>query len=216
MFVALLAWCAALVVVRNAKSGNAVYSFLLWNLALAMIPAVAASIFAAANRRGWPVLVQTVPFAAWLLFLPNAPYIVTDFIHLAPDPRVPLWFDIAVLVSSAATGLLLGYASVAVVQTVFARAWGRAAGWGLAIAALMMSGFGIYAGRFLRWNSWDAVARPHAMASYAQHAAQTVADGAHLRSLGVTAIYGGGLVLGYVALRVFASTLVRRGDERRA
>ena len=196
IFAALIAWCCALLAVRVLRSGSFAYSFLVWNLVLAMIPAVAALLFMRARSRA----VQVMWFVIWLLFLPNAPYIVTDFVHLHARANVPLWFDIALLLSFAGTGLLLGYSSLADVQTVLARRFGHVASWSAAFIALLLSGFGIYLGRFLRLNSWDAVSNPIALASYLGRGAMNPL--AHPRTIAVTFVYGIGLVLGYLAYQL--------------
>jgi uncharacterized membrane protein len=138
--------------------------YLPWNLFLAWLPlglALLTRWLALAHPpRRW-LLVLTG--AAWLLFLPNAPYILTDLIHLTrvrPGPAAPLWFDLLLHLTVATTGLLLGFASLAVMQGLVSRAWGRLAGWGFAVASLALSGLGIYIGRFLRWNSWDVLVAP--------------------------------------------------------
>ena len=111
---------------------------------------------------------------------------------------------------AAGTGLLLGYASTAEVHRVLQRRAGRVVGWSVACAALMLSGFGIYLGRFLRWNSWDMVSDPAGrltdLVTRALHPAE------HPRTLAVTLVYGVGLVLGYVALRALAHS--DRDDAR--
>ncbi len=212
LFAALLAWCSILIGYRIHRGGTSLYAWLLWNLFLAVVPAVAAGLFLRNRRQGASGVIALIWFVVWILFLPNAPYIVTDFVHLDADPRIPLWYDVALLISCAATGLLLGYSSVADVQTAIARTRGRRPAWAVACLALLLSGFGIYLGRFVRWNSWDAIAHP---AQTARYLAPRAADPlSHKRSIGVTVIYGCGLVLGYVALRVMGSTLARRGEER--
>ena len=200
IFLALFAWCGALLAGRVWRSHTFAFAFLVWNLFLALLPAVFAVLFARAMNRGSHALVRAIWFVLWLLFLPNAPYIVTDFIHLAPQPNVPLWFDIALLLSFAGTGLLLGYSSVADVQSAIAARFGRVAGWSIAFASLVLSGFGIYLGRFLRWNSWDAMTDPFDLATYvARHSLHPMA---HHRTIAVTFVYGVGLALGYVAYQL--------------
>ncbi|HTR96751.1 MAG TPA: DUF1361 domain-containing protein [Candidatus Acidoferrales bacterium] len=200
LLVALPGWCALLLIVRWVRSGHPAFRFLAWNLILAAAPAVASALFVRAVRHGSGRSVRALWFGAWLLFLPNAPYILTDFIHLHPRPPVPFWYDIAVWLSFAGAGLVLGYSSVADVQAVVARRAGTRAGWALAVVALMLSGLGIYAGRFLRWNSWDALVHPHRILQHVRGASLNPGD--HPRSLGVTLVYGLGLVMGYVMLRI--------------
>ena len=201
LIAALVAWCIALLILRHERWGTMAYTFLIWNLFLAIIPAVVAL---AVRRRSGPRFtpMQMLFTVLWLVFLPNAPYLVTDFVHLDSRPPVPLWFDIALLTSAAATGLFLAYSSVADVQHAITQAWGRAAGWLVAITSLVLSGLGIFFGRFLRWNSWDVVAKPSELI---QRVARSGLDPLqHPRPIGVTVIYGAALILGYVALRGFA------------
>ena len=213
LFGILMSWCGALLALRFVRSGSLSFRFLVWNLFLAAVPAVAALMFARASQRNGAAVVQAVWFVLWLAFLPNAPYILTDFVHLTPRPPVPLWFDIALLISCGVTGLLLGYVSVADVQGAVARKHGSTAGWSVAIMALLLSGFGIYVGRFLRWNSWDVFAKPGTIVG-----AITSRMGdplAHPRTIGVTIVYGVGLAVGYVVLRMIGPMLAGVPSEGR-
>ena len=199
LFLVLIAWCATLLVLRVAHSHTLNYSFLAWNLFLAVIPAVAALML----RRTANLAARVVLFLIWLAFLPNAPYIVTDFVHLKPKPPVPLWYDIAVLISFAETGLLLAYSSVSDVHHVIAQRFNAAAGWAVALGSLMLSGLGIYLGRFMRWNSWDPFANPARLAGAIAQSGFNPLD--HPRTIAVTMIYGVGLALGYVGVRLISS-----------
>lgn len=146
--------------VRAERTGAPVFAFLFWNLFLAWVPyLLALALFALDRARasGW---LLAVPGIVWLLFLPNAPYILTDFIHLGAIPGAPLWFDALLIGAFAATGLLLGLGSLYLVHAVVAARLGEAAGWGLAVGALALSSVGIYLGRFPRFNSWDVVTNP--------------------------------------------------------
>jgi uncharacterized membrane protein len=132
---------------------------LVWNLSLAWIPFLLALGVYDAARRGASAWTLVGLGALWLLFLPNAPYIVTDFKwlrHMEPT----YWFDPLTIGAAAALGLVLGFVSVYLVQAVAAQRLGRLAGWGIALGALVLSGVGVYLGRFQRWNSWEAVTEP--------------------------------------------------------
>jgi len=199
LFGTLLSWCAALLLLRFERSGSVAMGFLAWNLFLAAIPAVAAWFFARAMANGSSLIQQIVWFAIWLVFLPNAPYIITDFVHLKERPGIPLWYDIALLISCAGTGLLLGYTSIADVQAAVTRRFSAVMGWLLVIAAVLLSGFGVYLGRFLRWNSWDTLTNPRQL--FLEIGDRLMNPLSNPQTFGVTAIYGVGLFLGYVALR---------------
>ncbi len=212
-FGALLGWCAVLLLVRVNRSGSYAYVFLIWNLFLAAIPAAAAWLYARAAERQASKALQAIWFAVWLAFLPNAPYLVTDFLHLGSSTSAPPWYDIALFASCTGTGLLLGYVSVNDVQAAVARRFSARIGWAVVSAALLLSGFGIYLGRFLRWNSWDAVINPLQLL---MDAAEQLTDPvARPEAVGVTLVYGFTLLLGYVALRMLAPAFGRGGPHAR-
>ncbi len=137
------------------------YSNLVWNLFLAWIPylfsMLAAVIYRQAPRQGWLLLPVGV---LWLIFFPNAPYIVTDFLHLEYRPPVPLWYDIVMLATYAWTGCFLAIASLRTMQFIVRRSLGWFLSWAFAAVALGLGGLGIYLGRFGRFNSWDLIIQP--------------------------------------------------------
>jgi uncharacterized membrane protein len=96
----------------------------------------------------------------WLLFLPNAPYIITDLWHLRARPPIPLWYDLGFYVTFAWTGCFLGLTSLRMIQGVIKSYLGRSAGWVFVMGSLCLTGIGIYLGRFLGWNSWDLILNP--------------------------------------------------------
>ena len=147
------AFCASLLVARWVYSEPGAYRFLAWNLFLAWIPVAAAVAVYDMHRRGVG-LSRLLPLAAlWLLFLPNAPYLLTDLIHLGSRDDAPLWFDLVLFSAFAWTGAFLGFLSIYLMQVVVRRAHGALLGWALVGGSLLASGFGIYLGRSLRWNS---------------------------------------------------------------
>ena len=154
------AFSIALVVLRFALSGGVHYANLAWNLLLAWVPFALALLAYDRHRRGSRGLALLLPLALWLAFLPNAPYLVTDFVLLREVRDMPAWFDVALLTSFAWTGLLLGFVSVYLVQEIARRAAGARAGWFVALGAFGACGIGIYLGRYLRWNSWDLLVQP--------------------------------------------------------
>lgn len=188
----------ALVVVRVERTGSLHLAFLPWNLALAWLPLWFAAGLYGASRIRAPAAVLCPLALLWLLFLPNAPYIMTDFMHLGREAGVPFWFDAALIGSFAGTGLLLGYASLYLVQVVVAERLGTRLAWLLSLGALGLSSVGIYLGRFLRLNSWDAISQPRVLLDIAR---VRLADPlANPRLFEVTAFFTVFLVLGYLCL----------------
>ncbi|MBL7772717.1 MAG: DUF1361 domain-containing protein [Chitinophagaceae bacterium] len=98
--------------------------------------------------------------ATWLLFFPNAPYILTDLFHLQRNLDMPIWFDLILILSFAWTGLLFGFLSLwdleKILSTRFKLVYVRS----ISILMLFAGSFGIYLGRYLRWNSWDILTEP--------------------------------------------------------
>ena len=183
---------------------GATFFFLIWNLFLAWIPYLAALWVNQQQRRGagWFPLCAGLLF--WLAFLPNAPYIVTDFVHFRALPSIPLWFDLVLLFSSASTGLLLGLLSLREVHTVLKRWLPDTLTWLIVLIVIGLAGFGVWLGRFQRWNSWDLVTRPHHLFS---DIITTLSERhALLHAVGVSALLSGILLVGYGIL----STLLER------
>jgi uncharacterized membrane protein len=151
---------------RVVRSHSLTGGGLIWNLFLAWAPYLCSLWVAYLHRRHqgqwWRLL---IPSALWLIFFPNAPYIITDLWHLRERPPIPMWYDIGFFVSFAWTGCLLGIASLRAMQCVVQSFLGRVMSWLFAIGVLGLSGFGIYLGRFLGWNSWDLIVNPGAVLS---------------------------------------------------
>lgn len=152
--------CVAIVEERTRLAGSHYYGFLVWNLVLAWVPfALALVAYDRARRVGVDAVVGGLA-ALWLLFLPNAPYILTDFVHLRHGAKVPVWFDALMLSSFAWTALLLGLLSLYLMQAVARRVVSEAWTWVGVAGALTLASVGVYLGRYVRFNSWDAVTRP--------------------------------------------------------
>ena len=195
----LVLWCACMIAVRVGRTGSGYYIFLVLNLFLAGVPLFFSTALRLATH--WRVhwIIRVAVFSLWLFFLPNAPYILTDILHLTRSSQVPAWYDLAMLLSCSGTGLLMGYLSLIDVQAIVARSFGSAWGWIFAMVSLVLSGFAIYLGRFLRWNSWDVLVEPSRLFDLLGGALH---PWAHTQAVSVTLIFGVILALGYITLRV--------------
>jgi uncharacterized membrane protein len=194
--------------VRSDYSGTVDYAFLIWNLFLAWIPFIIAYFtYTLTLNRRW-VYDVIVPVAAflWLIFFPNAPYILTDFQHLAYWRDVPIWYDVMLLIWFSFTGLLLGMVSLFLMQEVIRREFGRWVGWGFVALVAGLSSVGVYVGRFLRWNSWDIFSNPAGMAQYTLEQAQDPS----LRSIGFTSLFAAFFLFLYITLYTFGHLLLER------
>ncbi|MCW1971183.1 MAG: DUF1361 domain-containing protein [Anaerolineae bacterium] len=190
----------AMLIARGVLAGRFAYYFLLWNLLLAWIPFISAYIVHHLPRQS----VLALFFAAlWLLFFPNAPYLVTDLVHLrtVAENRF-LWLDIVMMFSFAWLGAMLGFLSLWLMHDWVSRAFGWLSGWLFVVLASGAAGFGVYLGRFMRWNSWDIITEPWELAS--DIFAPFLAPQAHARSLGFAVLVSAMMLMGYATLIVFA------------
>lgn len=187
-------WCCLVLGARVYITGHHHYAFLVWNLFLAAIP-LGLSLGLQRIRRTSRVLPL---LAMWLLFFPNAPYVLTDLIHLTPHNHgmVPLWQDLVMLLSFALVSLWLGFQSLRMVQHWVEERSSKRVAWGVIVAVLGLSGFGVYLGRFLRWNSWDIVHRPHLL--FQDILARVFNPVQHFQTWSFTAGFGILLMLAYL------------------
>jgi len=137
------------------------YGLLVWNLFLAWLPLLFALLARDTMRlqpqRPWRFYGLA---GLWLLFFPNAPYIFTDLVHLWTSFHLQFWIDLTLILLCALTGLVLGFVSLYLMQSVVAQRFGRVMSWWFVVLATGLCSFGIYLGRFLRLNSWDVLLRP--------------------------------------------------------
>lgn len=154
--------CIFLVAARVAYSETGYHIDLIWNLFLAWIPFILSYIAHSISwRQIWLYLVIPVIAVLWLIFFPNAPYMLTDLQDLARRASgAPLWYDVIIVVWCSWTAMLLGVVSLYLMQDIVQRKFGRAIGWSFVFAISALSSFGIYVGRFVRLNSWDILQDP--------------------------------------------------------
>ena len=181
----------SLLLLRVLYTQHIAYLFLLWNLMLAWIPLLLAILTWRVRQHLFLTLVAGL---LWLLFLPNAPYLVTDLIHLKPTPEAPMWYDMVMLFSFACAGLALGLHSLHLIRGLVNRRLGLLPGWVFTLAVAALSGLGIYIGRFLRWNSWEIFLHPLRLAS--DVAATITAPDSLLKLLTVVVLFGAVTIVG--------------------
>lgn len=167
--------CSVLLILRMKLTGSIQYSFLIWNLALAWIPYFIALfikyfLFLIKVESQLKIFVSLFSLI-WLIFFPNATYIVTDFIYILKFPFfIPdksffttnslIWFDIILSSSFAFIGHIIGLISLLMMHTVFDKFMSKLYGWILILISVFLSGYGIFLGRFIRLNSWDIFQKP--------------------------------------------------------
>jgi len=152
---------AGLLAAESLIYGETTHDYLLWNLFLSWLPFILASWLKRTLTNhlwsSWRALFITT---AWLLFLPNSFYMVSDFIHLHELGEDQILFGAITFTAFVFTSLCLGIASLYIVHTeLLKRLSGRAAAI-LVGALLLIVSTAIYVGRDLRWNSWDIIISP--------------------------------------------------------
>ena len=175
------------------------FIFLIWNLFLAVVPYFLMKMALENTNNRW---VSWLLFGGSLLFLPNSPYIVTDLFHLKHQASMPLWFDTLLVFSFAANGLLLFYDVLLKMHRFLEKQFSTI--WAILgiITIIFLNGFGIYLGRFLRFNSWDIVANPFSLMS--EIIDRFIHPFSHSRTWGVTLGYGTLFLVGYVMVLIFS------------
>jgi uncharacterized membrane protein len=185
----------------TVATGTPRLGFLPWNLFLAWVPYVLSRAIGRLADRTTPGtgITLVLPIAVWLLFLPNAPYIVTDLIHLDLSPPGSVLTDAAFIVTFAALGLALAVASLGTVHEVVRERLGHVVGWAFVASAALLTGAGVWLGRVLRWNSWDLFTNPIGLLG-------TIGRGlasptAHVRPITFSAAFGCALFFLYLRVR---------------
>ncbi len=195
-----LGFTISLLAVRIVLTAELTYIFLAWNLFLAWIPfALGQQLVRIQNS--WKIFLM---IALWLLFLPNAPYIITDFLHLKERLPVPYWYDILLLFSAALNGLLLGLVSLFTIEKFLADRYGKRVSGVVVFISLFLCAFGIYIGRYLRWNSWDIIVNPLGIAGDILDRLLNPFD--HFKTWSVTILFGSFLYVMYYAAKNFITS----------
>lgn len=137
--------------------GTTSLSYLTWNLFLAWIPYIISLNFI---KKETSIKVFIPVFIVWILFLPNAPYLVTDVLHLVLSSPQMLWYDSILLFFFGWIGLLLGILSLLHIHRYMRNHFNKINSEIAIFIICFISSFGVYLGRFERFNSWDIFIRP--------------------------------------------------------
>jgi len=146
------------------------YAFLIWNLFLAWIPFLFSMAAYELDKRKIGGLLVIPLGVAWLLFFPNAPYLMTDLVHLTVrksryivDGTIQnrYWYDLVTLLLFTWSGWLTGFFSLYQFQTVVYRKSNLLLSWVFVLAACALGGYGVLLGRVYRLNSWDVLTDRH-------------------------------------------------------
>jgi uncharacterized membrane protein len=150
---------------RVFYTGEGLFLFLAWNLFLAFLPWYLSIRIMSEPKFVGSRLSFSLVFLCWLLLIPNSFYMITDLFHLHSRDNIPKWFDLAMILSFAWTGMLMGILSVMRVQKIVSVFFNLKNQWLFIIPLMYLNALGIFIGRYLRFNSWDALTNPADLAS---------------------------------------------------
>ncbi|AOW21746.1 DUF1361 domain-containing protein [Urechidicola croceus] len=193
-------YCMLLVIFRVQMTNSYFYLFLIWNLFLAYIPFGISTLLSQnkrlqnSNYKFWSL------FIIWLLFLPNAPYIITDLFHLNRGKAMPVWYDLLVISSFAINGFFLFFISINDIHLIIKEKFSNSKAWIVSVSTFFLCGFGIYLGRFLRWNSWDIIQKPFQLVN--DIVERVLYPMQHLKTWGVTIGFGLFFTLSFLVFKV--------------
>jgi len=148
-----------LLAIRILNVESTFFAFLVWNLFLACIPYGITLLLSFQKIQNNHFLFWS-GFLAWLVFLPNSPYILTDIQHIRVSTLQSIWFDVLLILSFAINGLIIGFASIQIMQELLKQRISPRLTRLIISCTFLLCGFGIYLGRILRWNSWDILMHP--------------------------------------------------------
>jgi uncharacterized membrane protein len=192
--------CILMVVIRIMYADNLRFSFLIWNLFLAWIPLLFVLVLRKNEQVGKSTIRSSIVLISWLLFFPNAPYILTDLFHLLHRPHFPLWYDLIMILSFAWTGLLTGFVSLIEIQNFFIEKFGKGVSWFVTVLALVLGSFGVYLGRYGGFNSWDVITNPFELSH--DILSMLINPLNHIQMYGMTFFFSCFLILAYLTLFV--------------
>jgi len=142
------------------------YIFLPWNLFLAFIPYwITTSMISNPGMEKSRIKLFAI-LAVWLMFIPNSFYIITDLFHFTNIRSAPKWFDLLMIFSFAWNGIVLGIVSVRKVEVLLSSLLkNKSFSVFIVLVVMWLNAFGVYIGRYLRFNSWDIITNPFDLAS---------------------------------------------------
>lgn len=156
-----LTFSIVLIILRVAYTGYSTFAWMIWNLFLAIVPLYVSHHATRVEKRMNRWLLGIV----WLLFFPNSIYMVTDLFHLSAREPVPMWYDLLLLFSTAVNGVIVGLISLNNMEQAMSTMLKKRLLHLSTFGILFLCGYGIYLGRYERWNSWDIVTQPFSLLS---------------------------------------------------
>jgi uncharacterized membrane protein len=137
------------------------FLYLIWNLFLAGLPFVVSSLLVSyARQKKISRIVYILGGIVWLLLLPNAPYMITDLIHITEGHSLHFFYNTLLFFSSAIVGLLFFLYSLSHIEELLRMKFSQKKTIWMLMGIIFLASFGVCLGRFFRFNSWDTITQP--------------------------------------------------------
>lgn len=192
---------------RLVYTGIYMYLFYPWNLFLATVP----YLFARKLNNDKKGFRNLMLLCGWLLFFPNAPYLITDVFHFEERTEAPVWFDLILVISGAWNGLIAGMVSLLRVERFLILSKARKRVKTLCALFLILCSYGVYVGRYWRFNSWDIIMQPKALLHAS--AGSIVHPHYNLQLWTFTLVFGVMMYLIYTTLKLFANAAFKTQNQ---
>jgi uncharacterized membrane protein len=190
-----------LLIARVLITQDGMFLFLLWNIFLAIVPLLLSRSLLNQDAFNFK---SACMLLCWLIFFPNAAYIITDLLHLTARAPIPKWYDLLLIVSAAWNGLVIGIVSLLQLEDFFLQHFKKHVVNLIVLLSLLSAAFGIYLGRFLRLNSWDVVTNP--VCVYSELSSRFMEPSVHPRTWGFTFLFGGMLMIIHSTIKKISET----------
>lgn len=150
---------------------ESLYINMVWNIFLAYLPLLFA-ILMSLHYEKLGCIKKVVLGVPWLIFFPNSPYMMTDMIHISGNnfflskqkynqiifsTDMTLWIRIVYIGLGLFIGMLSGMLSLHLIHNILRKQFGSIISNIVILGTCVLSGYGIYLGRFLRLNSWNLI-----------------------------------------------------------
>ena len=208
LLTAFLLFIGLLIIFRTFYSGTLRYYFLVWNLFLAWIPYILSTFITSYSKKEkWK---QLFIASSWLLFFPNALYIVTDLVHLQHATNMPWWFDAMLLFTAAFAGLMMAFVSLRNMEKYLSTLLNKNIVHVLSFSLMFLGSFGVYLGRFERWNSWNIINDPFSLAGNILSCIMNPIDNAKVWA--ITILFTGVYSLLYYSVRMLPKAFAENNN----
>ena len=191
-----------IIAIRNVIVGNHFYSFLKSNLFIGSLPVIVIAFLMLRYNDKLSPLVFWIGSALWVLFYPNAPYMISDLIHNSQDPIDSIHpdmvkYDTLIIFSIAMLSVFYGFLSLKIMHSLFKTRYGNKFAHTAIVITLILSCLGFYMGRELLsaiklgngyLYSWEIFLEPVQIIKIVWNALWPIQD--HWPAYGMMALFG--------------------------